>query len=132
MTPRTFARPLCYPRAMTTAEISGRPFGAVLCDLDNVIRFCDTTELAGLERGAGLAEGTTERVAFAPATDLPPLLGEITKEQGVGSIAAGLAGQVPEAGRASWRRRSPRRRSGPTTSWSPCSAGRVRTCPWCR
>ncbi|RZU37512.1 putative hydrolase of the HAD superfamily [Streptomyces sp. BK022] len=75
----------------------GRPFDAVLCDLDNVIRFYDTTELAGLERGAGLAEGTTERVAFAPETDLPLLLGEITKEQWGESIALGLAGQVSQA-----------------------------------
>ncbi|MBL1098344.1 HAD-IA family hydrolase [Streptomyces sp. 205] len=69
----------------------------MLCDLDNVIRFYDTTELASLERGAGLAEGTTERVAFAPETDLPLLLGAITKQQWVESIVAGLAGQVPEA-----------------------------------
>ncbi|MFB6440815.1 HAD family hydrolase [Streptomyces sp. NPDC056411] len=81
---------------MTTSKISSRPFDAVLCDLDNVIRFYDTTELASLERGAGLAEGTTERVAFAPERDLPLLLGAITKQQWVESIVAGLAGQVPE------------------------------------
>ncbi|MER8028246.1 HAD-IA family hydrolase [Streptomyces bauhiniae] len=74
-----------------------RPFDAVLCDLDNVIRFYDTTALAGLEHGAGLAEGTTARIAFAPETDLPLLLGEITKEQWVESIALGLAGQVSQA-----------------------------------
>ncbi|CAM5378364.1 HAD-IA family hydrolase [Streptomyces griseomycini] len=82
---------------MTTSKLSGRPFDAVLCDLDNVIRFYDTTELTSLERAAGLAEGTTEKVAFAPETDLPLLLGEITEEQWVESIVAGLADQVPEA-----------------------------------
>lgn len=69
----------------------------MLCDLDNVIRFYDTTQLSILERGAGLAEGTTERVAFAPETDLPLLLGTITKQQWVESIVIGLTGQVPEA-----------------------------------
>ncbi|MFE9647498.1 HAD-IA family hydrolase [Streptomyces sp. NPDC006365] len=81
---------------MTTSKISSRPFDAVLCDLDNVIRFYDTTELASLERGAGLAEGTTEKVAFAPEIDLPLLLGEITMGQWVESIVVGLAGQVSE------------------------------------
>ncbi|MEU2512274.1 HAD-IA family hydrolase [Streptomyces syringium] len=82
---------------MTTSKIFSRPFDAVLCDLDNVIRFYDTTELASLERAAGLTEGTTATVAFAPEIDLPLLLGEITKEQWVESIVAGLAGQVPQA-----------------------------------
>ncbi|MDI3389082.1 HAD-IA family hydrolase [Streptomyces sp. B-S-A8] len=81
---------------MTTSKISSRPFDAVLCDLDNVIRFYDTTELASLERSAGLAEGTTESVAYAPEIDLPLLLGEIAKEQWVQAVVAGLAGQVPE------------------------------------
>ncbi|MEV0375960.1 HAD-IA family hydrolase [Streptomyces sp. NPDC050636] len=82
---------------MTTSKISGRPVDAVLCDLDNVIRFYDTTQLANLERGAGLTEGTTARVAFAPETDLPLLLGAITKQQWVESIVVGLEGQVPTA-----------------------------------
>ncbi|MFB6561736.1 MULTISPECIES: HAD family hydrolase [unclassified Streptomyces] len=81
---------------MTTSKIPSKPFDAVLCDLDNVIRFYDTTQLANLERGAGLADGTTERVAFAPEIDLPLLLGAITKQQWVESIVVGLAGQVPE------------------------------------
>ncbi|MCZ1010252.1 HAD family hydrolase [Streptomyces lydicus] len=80
---------------MTTSQTAGRPFDAVLCDLDNVIRFYDMTEPARLERAAGLTEGTIARVAFAPETDLPLLLGAITKQQWVESIALGLAGQVP-------------------------------------
>ena len=69
----------------------------MLCDLDNVIRFFDTAPLAELERAAGLAEGTTARVAFAPEVDLPLLLGKITKKEWVGSIASALSGQVPQA-----------------------------------
>ncbi|MGW1554725.1 hypothetical protein [Streptomyces sp. NPDC002346] len=70
---------------MTATKISSRPFDAVLCDLDNVIRFYDTTELARLEHVAGLAPGTTQKVAYAPETDLPLLLGQITQEQWVES-----------------------------------------------
>lgn len=68
----------------------------MLCDLDNVIRFYDTSHLAELERAAGLAEGATAKVAYAPEIDLPLLLGEITQQQWVESIALGLVSQVPE------------------------------------
>ncbi|MFE5589196.1 HAD family hydrolase [Streptomyces sp. NPDC056549] len=78
------------------SEILRRPFDAVLCDLDNVIRFYDMAPLAGLERAAGVAEGTTARVAFAPEVDLPLLLGKITKEEWVDSIASALSGQVSQ------------------------------------
>ncbi|WP_445527460.1 HAD family hydrolase [Streptomyces cyslabdanicus] len=81
---------------MTTFKIPSRPFDAVLCDLDNVIRFYDSSQLAELERAAGLAEGTTAKVAYAPEIDLPLLLGKITQQQWVESIVVGLAGQVPE------------------------------------
>ncbi|MEV0259874.1 HAD-IA family hydrolase [Streptomyces sp. NPDC050617] len=85
---------------MTTPLIPGRPFDAVLCDLDNVIRYYDTSRLAERERAAGLAEGTTAKVAFEPATDLPVLLGEIGEEEWIDSIALGLSGQVsPELAR---------------------------------
>ncbi|MEU7041757.1 HAD-IA family hydrolase [Streptomyces varsoviensis] len=77
------------------SSISCRSFDAVLCDLDNVIRFYDTSRLAEMERAAGLAEGTTAKVAFEPATDLPVLLGEIGREEWVDSIVLGLSGQVP-------------------------------------
>jgi putative hydrolase of the HAD superfamily len=81
---------------VTASEISRRPFDAVLCDLDNVIRFYDMAPLAELERAAGLAEGTTTRVAFAPEIDLPLLLGRITKQEWVDTIASALSDQVPE------------------------------------
>ncbi|MFD3418232.1 HAD-IA family hydrolase [Streptomyces decoyicus] len=81
---------------MTTSQTSKRPFDAVLCDLDNVIRFYDISQLARLEHVAGLAPGTTTRVAYAPEIDLPLLLGKITQQQWMESIVLGLAGQVSE------------------------------------
>ncbi|MFD7068858.1 HAD family hydrolase [Streptomyces sp. NPDC059913] len=72
------------------------PFDAVLCDLDNVIRFYDTSALTRLEREAGLPQGTTEQVAYAPELDLPLLLGTITEEQWVDSVAARLTQRIPE------------------------------------
>lgn len=81
---------------MTTSKISSKPFDAVLCDLDNVIRFYDLTRLAALEQAAGLAKGTTTGVAYAPEIDLPLLLGKISKEEWVDAIVLGLAGEVSE------------------------------------
>ncbi|WNF31315.1 HAD-IA family hydrolase [Streptomyces sp. C11-1] len=66
----------------------------MLCDLDNVIRFYDTAPLAALERAAGLPEGTTTEVAYAPEVDLPLLLGRITPDTWVESITASLTGRV--------------------------------------
>ncbi|MER6843390.1 HAD family hydrolase [Streptomyces platensis] len=82
---------------MTASEISSRPFDAVLCDLDNVIRFYDLAPLVEMERAAGLAEGTTAGVAYAPEIDLPLLLGRITKEEWVDAIASALSDRVPRA-----------------------------------
>ncbi|MFD6276602.1 HAD-IA family hydrolase [Streptomyces sp. NPDC060209] len=73
------------------------PYDAVLCDLDNVVRFYDVTHLAALERAAGLPEGTTEDIAYAPEVDLPLLLGRITLEEWVEAITLGLAGRVGAA-----------------------------------
>ncbi|MEW2493625.1 HAD-IA family hydrolase [Streptomyces nodosus] len=89
---------------MTTSEIHrrpepagtpDRPFDAVLCDLDQVIRFYDTSRVTVLERAAGLPEGTTEEVAYAPERDLPFLLGQITRREWVESVVRGLADRVP-------------------------------------
>ncbi|WP_306802723.1 HAD-IA family hydrolase [Streptomyces sp. DH8] len=96
-----FSAPLPGPRSGsgTAPGPAARPFDAVLCDLDNVVRFYDTAPLAALERAAGLPEGTTEDVAYAPEIDLPLLLGRITPDAWVESIAAALADRVGE-GRA--------------------------------
>ena len=73
------------------------PFGAVLCDVDNVIRSFDSSRLQALERVAGIAEGTTQKVGFAQETVEPLLLGEITSQEWAEAIAEGLAGLVAEA-----------------------------------
>lgn len=73
------------------------PYDAVLCDLDNVVRFYDVTHLSALERAAGLPEGTTEDIAYAPEVDLPLLLGRITLEEWVEAVALGLAPRVGTA-----------------------------------
>lgn len=70
------------------------PFDAVLCDLDGVIRFYDMSEVTRLERAAGLPEGTTASVGYAPENDLPLLLGHITREQWADSIVQGLLPRV--------------------------------------
>ncbi|MHA5054083.1 HAD family hydrolase [Streptomyces sp. SD15] len=71
-------------------------FDAVLCDVDNVIRVYDPAPLHALERAAGLAEGTTMKVAFAPDTVLPLVLGRITPDEWAWSAAQGLTGLVSE------------------------------------
>ncbi|MFI6491828.1 HAD family hydrolase [Streptomyces sp. NPDC050564] len=76
---------------------SGRPtFDAVLCDIDNVIRIYDPAPVTALERAAGLAEGTVMKVAFAPDTVLPLLVGRITPTEWAWSVARELTGLVPE------------------------------------
>lgn len=82
---------------MTDGNNGRPPLGAVLCDVDNVIRTFDSSRLQALERAAGIAEGTTGKVAFAPETVLPLLLGEITSQEWAEAIAEALAGLVPEA-----------------------------------
>ncbi|MGW7348406.1 HAD family hydrolase [Streptomyces sp. NPDC054854] len=79
---------------MTISEDLGtaRPYDAVLCDVDNVIRFYDPTRLSGLERRSGLPEGTTAEIAFAPELDGPLMRGRITPAQWVESVTAGLTG----------------------------------------
>lgn len=120
----------CYSWLVTASRISDRPIDAVLCDVDNVIRFYDTAPLTELERAAGLPEGTTADVAFAPELDLPLLLGKITTEKRVHSVASALTGLVPARRPESWGRRLQTLRPGAMTrSWT-CCAGYAGACPW--
>ena len=77
-------------------------FDALLCDLDGVVRFYDHTEVNRLERAAGLAEGSTMRVAFAPHNDLPLLLGRTSRQQWAEAIVCDLveAGLTPSQAKA--------------------------------
>lgn len=68
----------------------------MLCDVDNVVRTFDSSGLTALERAAGLAEGTTAKIGFAPETVLPALRGEITPQEWVAAIAEGLAGLLDD------------------------------------
>lgn len=88
-----------YESRVNRPGAGDRPFDAVLCDLDGVIRHHDFSEVARLERAAGLPEGTTASVGFAPENDLPLLLGRITREEWAGSIVRDLLPRVspPEA-----------------------------------
>ncbi|MGW0964592.1 HAD family hydrolase [Streptomyces gelaticus] len=70
-------------------------FDAVLCDLDGVIRLYDLAEVWRLERIAGLPEGTTAEIAFAPERDLPLLLGQISRAQWTASITDALNSKIP-------------------------------------
>jgi putative hydrolase of the HAD superfamily len=85
------------PASVSTPASGGRPFDAVLCDVDNVIRVYDPSHLSALERAAGLTEGTTMKVAFAPDMVLPLLLGRITPEEWARATARGLTGPVSGA-----------------------------------
>lgn len=78
-----------------TWQVPRPPFDAVLCDLDGVIRFYDMSQVEEMERAAGLPQGSTAEVAFAPEADLPLMLGRIGKEEWVETIARGLADRIP-------------------------------------
>ncbi|GGO28024.1 hypothetical protein GCM10010116_56190 [Microbispora rosea subsp. aerata] len=71
-----------------------RPYDAVLCDFDGVIRFYDQSELTELERSVGLPEGTTMKTVLVPEVGGPAMLGQITVEQWVEEAEAALARQV--------------------------------------
>ncbi|WP_256342088.1 HAD-IA family hydrolase [Streptomyces sp. MW-W600-10] len=86
--------PASVPAPASAPDAVAPAFDAVLCDLDNVVRFYDTAPLAALERAAGLPEGATTEVAYAPEVDLPLLLGRITPAAWVEAIAAGLTERV--------------------------------------
>lgn len=68
----------------------------MLCDVDNVVRTFDSSGVTALERAAGLAEGTTAKIGFAPETVLPALRGEITPQEWVAATAEGLAGLLED------------------------------------
>ncbi len=84
-----------YTDPMTTS----RAPGAVLCDIDGVIRFFDHREVDRLEAAAGLAPGTTFGVAFAEELVRRLVLGGLSRPEWTAEIARALGPGVP-AGRA--------------------------------
>ncbi|MFI5527521.1 HAD family hydrolase [Kitasatospora sp. NPDC051853] len=77
--------------------MTSSPFDAVLCDFDGVIRHFDQSELAVLERGAGLPEGSTYAAAFAPEVAQPLILGRLTKHRWADLIADSLTARTDAA-----------------------------------
>ncbi|HBF83536.1 MAG TPA: hydrolase, partial [Streptomyces sp.] len=52
------------PAPTTGARPPATAYDAVLCDLDNVVRYYDLTRVTALEQAAGLPEGTTAGLAY--------------------------------------------------------------------
>jgi putative hydrolase of the HAD superfamily len=69
----------------------GRPFDAVLCDLDGVLRLWDGEGVTELDRACGLPEGTLAGVAFRPERLLPAVTGAVTDEEWRSAVAEDLA-----------------------------------------
>ncbi len=65
-----------------------RPFDAVLCDIDGVVRRWPS--IAPVEAAHGLPPGTHTAVAFAPHRLLPAVTGEVTDEEWRSAIASDL------------------------------------------
>ncbi|WP_405420838.1 HAD-IA family hydrolase [Streptomyces erythrochromogenes] len=66
-----------------------RPYDAVLCDIDGVIRHWPAAD--ALERANGLRPGALAAAAFAPDRLQPAVTGEISDEQWRSAVAADLA-----------------------------------------
>ncbi|MEV0583646.1 HAD-IA family hydrolase [Nonomuraea sp. NPDC050310] len=67
-------------------------FDAVLCDLDGVLRHHDPAAQAALDERYGLAPGELLKLALAPETIGPALLGRVSDEQWLESVAEALGG----------------------------------------
>ncbi|OPG03566.1 HAD family phosphatase [Microbispora sp. GKU 823] len=78
-----------------------RPFDAVLCDFDGVLKFQDLEQQAEIERAYGVEPGTVARVTGESALVVPALTGLVTREEWLASAVPVLAGLVGSAARAS-------------------------------
>ncbi|MFB9895015.1 HAD family hydrolase [Planobispora takensis] len=85
---------------MNHPDAAARPFDALLCDFDGVIRFHDTAEQARLERAFKLGEGATARLALSQELMMPAVLGEITCEEWEASLLPALTKLTRSAERA--------------------------------
>lgn len=76
------------------------PVGAVLCDVDGVLRHWDGVVTVEMERRHGLAPGSLHRAAFAPERLLPAVTGRVTDAEWRVGVAADLVASGISAGRA--------------------------------
>jgi putative hydrolase of the HAD superfamily len=83
-----------------SAIMTDRPLGALLCDLDGVLRLWDEGPRADLEREFGLQPGTVARAAFAPERLTPAVTGRISDEGWRAQVAEALASVCGSAARA--------------------------------
>jgi putative hydrolase of the HAD superfamily len=74
------------------------PYGAVLCDIDGVIRHWPTADR--LEQEHGFPIGALAAAAFAPARLRPAITGQITDEQWRSAVAVDLAARYGSKERA--------------------------------
>ncbi len=88
--------------------IPARPYDAVLCDIDGVLRHWPTPGPGDLDHVHGLPAGTIAAAAFAPSRLQPAITGEITDEQWRSAVATDL---VDICG-------SPARARSVVTAWS--------------
>lgn len=80
--------------------MAGRPFDAVLCDFDGVLKLQDLEQQAEIERAYGVEPGTVARVTGASPLLVPALTGLVTREEWMASAVPVLAGLVGSAARA--------------------------------
>jgi putative hydrolase of the HAD superfamily len=69
--------------------LPARPYDAVLCDLDGVIRHWPPAD--ALEEAGGLPVGALAAAAFAPSRLLPAVTGKVTDEQWRAAVTDDLA-----------------------------------------
>lgn len=68
-----------------------RPYDAVLCDIDGVLRHWPAPGPTDLDRVHGLPGGTIAAAAFAPSRLRPAITGEVTDEQWRSAVADDLS-----------------------------------------
>jgi putative hydrolase of the HAD superfamily len=81
--------------------MTDQPCGALLCDIDGVLRHWDGEATVDLEREFGLPAGTIAATAFAPDRLAPAITGRISDERWRAEIARELAPVCGSATRAS-------------------------------
>ncbi|MFB7181540.1 HAD-IA family hydrolase [Streptomyces sp. NPDC056257] len=77
-----------------------RPYDAVLCDIDGVLRHWPAPGPADLDHVHGLPAGTIAAAAFAPSRLHPAITGEVTDEEWRAAVATDLADACGSTDRA--------------------------------